>query len=85
MNTIKTMTLGPALPRPRLTLHTARALRAASRLLDRLALRLSAAAARPPRTGCTPMLEFHADAGAPEGALYFDGELVGTLRGVTRL
>ena len=30
-------------------------------------------------------LEFYAEAGAPEGALYLDGELVGYLPGVTRL
>jgi hypothetical protein len=30
-------------------------------------------------------VEFHAEAGAPEGALYVDGELVGRLPGVTRL
>jgi hypothetical protein len=32
-----------------------------------------------------PELEFYAEAGAPEGALYLDGELVGHLPGVTRL
>jgi hypothetical protein len=63
----------------------ARALSAASRLLDRLAARLNAPAAGPPLAGPAPMLEFHANAGAPEGALYFNGELVGTLQGVTRL
>jgi hypothetical protein len=34
------------------------------------------------------VVEFHAmyrEAGAPEGALYVDGELVGYVRGVTRL
>jgi hypothetical protein len=31
------------------------------------------------------VLEFHADAGAPEGALYVDGQLVGHVLGVTRL
>ena len=30
-------------------------------------------------------LEFYAEAGAPEGALYINGELVGHLDGVTRL
>ncbi len=30
-------------------------------------------------------LEFYAEAGAPEGALYLDGRLVGQLRGVQRL
>ena len=29
--------------------------------------------------------EFHAEAGAPEGALYVDGQLVGRLPGVRRL
>jgi hypothetical protein len=32
-----------------------------------------------------PELEFYAEAGAPEGALYADGERVGTLQGITRL
>jgi hypothetical protein len=32
-----------------------------------------------------PQLEFHAEAGAPEGALYVDGKLVGWLPGVRRL
>lgn len=31
------------------------------------------------------VLEFYAEAGAPEGALYVDGDLVGYLPGVTRL
>lgn len=30
-------------------------------------------------------LEFHAEAGAPEGALYLDGQRIGVLPGVTRL
>jgi hypothetical protein len=60
----------------------AAALRQASRLLARLARRLARPTARPRRA---PELEFYADAGAPEGALYLDGELVGTLPGVTRL
>ncbi len=30
-------------------------------------------------------VEFHAEAGAPEGALYIDGVLVGHLSGVSRL
>jgi hypothetical protein len=30
-------------------------------------------------------LEFHAEAGAPEGALYVNGELVGFVAGVNRL
>ena len=32
-----------------------------------------------------PVLEFHAEAGAPEGALYVNGRLVGHLEGVRRL
>ena len=61
---------------------TATALRQASRLLARLARRLARPGAQARRA---PELEFYADAGAPEGALYLDGELVGTLSGVTRL
>jgi hypothetical protein len=33
----------------------------------------------------TPHLEFYAEAGAPEGAIYIDGELVGYVPGVRRL
>ena len=57
-------------------------LRAASRMLDTLATRL-ALVAHAPRA--EPMLEFHGEAGAPEGALYVNGQLVGHLLGVTRL
>ena len=32
-----------------------------------------------------PIVEFHAEAGAPEGALYVDGKLVGWIEGVCRL
>lgn len=58
-------------------------LRAASRALARWAhlLRLSRAA----RSYREPVLEFYAEAGAPEGALYVDGQLVARLPGVTRL
>jgi hypothetical protein len=53
-------------------------------LLDRWANRMSAAAPRPADPDA--LLEFHADAGAPEGgALYLDGRLVGWLDGVNRL
>jgi hypothetical protein len=51
--------------------------------LVRLAERLSHAQGR--RRRLPPELEFYAEAGAPEGALYVDGRLVGTLPGVTRL
>jgi hypothetical protein len=63
----------------------ARVLRAGSRTLDALARRL-AAVDRPAHAPATdPVLEFYAEAGAPEGALYVDGRLVGVLPGVTRL
>jgi hypothetical protein len=57
-------------------------LRAGSRALDRLALRLAHVA---PAAHGDPRLEFYAEAGAPEGALYVDGRLVGTVPGVNRL
>ena len=59
-------------------------LRQASRLLARLARKLVVARAAPQRQ-FEPRFEFHAEAGAPEGALYLDGKLVGYLPGVTRL
>lgn len=57
-------------------------LQLAGAVLLRLAERLALRRAGPQRA---PELEFYAEAGAPEGALYVDGELWGTLRGVTRL
>lgn len=61
----------------------AASLRSASAVLARLARRLAAPTA--PRRSTDPHLEFYAEAGAPEGALYLDGELVGWLQGVRRL
>lgn len=61
----------------------AMALRHASAALARLSRRLAHPAAR--RTTPLPQLEFYAEAGAPEGALYLDGELVGVIEGVRRL
>lgn len=61
---------------------TASLLRAASRALERLALRL---AFERPETLHEPVREFYAEAGAPEGALYVDGRLVGHIVGVKRL
>lgn len=58
-------------------------LRRASAMLARLALSVAGAAAQGPAR--EPVLEFYAEAGAPEGALYVDGELVGMLVGVSRL
>jgi hypothetical protein len=78
-------TIHPPAPRPWLAPQAARALVAASRLLDRLAARLNAAAAQQPAAQLPPVLEFYASASAPEGALYLNGELVGTLPGVMRL
>ncbi len=57
-------------------------LRIASATLARLARRL---AVRSARHRTDPRLEFYAEAGAPEGALYLDGQLIGWLPGVTRL
>ena len=61
----------------------AASLRSASTVLARLARRVAAPPA--PRRAVDPHLEFYAEAGAPEGALYFDGQLVGWLEGVQRL
>ncbi|NDY92689.1 hypothetical protein G3A44_15975 [Ideonella sp. TBM-1] len=66
-------------PAPRPWRHrTARALRALARHLLRIAHRLGAAPARTAPLA-PPQVEFHAEAGAPEGALYVDGRLVGYL------
>jgi hypothetical protein len=57
-------------------------LQRASGMLASLAGALERASAEPRGE---PRLEFHAEAGAPEGALYVDGRLVGWLSGVSRL
>ena len=57
-------------------------LQRASAALARLAAALALEAA-PDRS--EPIVEFHAEAGAPEGALYIDGKLVGWIAGVNRL
>lgn len=66
-----------------------RALMQMLRLSGRSLLRLSRRLA-PGRTPSTaeamdPVLEFYAEAGAPEGALFVDGCRIGVLPGVTRL
>lgn len=61
----------------------ARLLRSASVALTRWARPISGVAGR--GSPATRTLEFYAEAGAPEGALYVDGQLVGHLPGVTRL
>jgi len=63
-------------------LRLASCLRAASRTLVRLADQIDQVRRR---TSDRPELEFYAEAGAPEGALYVDGRLAGTLPGVMRL
>ncbi|MDE2082084.1 MAG: hypothetical protein KGI90_12080 [Burkholderiales bacterium] len=64
----------------------AAALRAASRGLDRLALRVARVAPKQALPEVDPLVvEFHAEAGAPEGALYVNGRLLGYLPGVNRL
>jgi hypothetical protein len=70
----------PLAPRPRDL--AAAVLRAASRSLDRLAVRLAAVEDQPLADA---EFEFHAEAGAPEGAVYVNGRLAGYLPGVTRL
>jgi hypothetical protein len=63
-------------------------LHGASTALNYLAHRLTVVERKaPPRPACLPEIEFHpvhSEAGAPEGALYVDGKLVGYLP-VTRL
>jgi hypothetical protein len=86
----KTMTWAQATTarpwRATLLYRVAAALRAASDLADRRAQAL--AQAREAAATFAGTVEFHAvhgEAGAPEGALYVDGVLVGVTEGVTRL
>jgi len=85
----KTLSLGPRSARPPASLlrhGAAVGLRSASAVLARLARRLRVAAPeRAPRLPEVEFQAFHHDGGAPEGALYIDGELVGFVPGVTRL
>ncbi len=61
-------------------------LRFASAMLARMARQLAAAERkRQDMVVRATVLEFYAEAGAPEGALYADGLLVGYLTGVKRL
>lgn len=57
-------------------------LRLASRALGLLAEQVAVV---PQAPLLDPVVEYHADAGAPEGALYVNGTLVGHVLGVTRL
>lgn len=73
---------------PRPARDAARRLAAASlRSLSAALARLSRRLARPASSAVhpAPQLEFYAEAGAPEGALYMDGRLVGWVTGVRRL
>lgn len=54
-------------------------------ILQRIEHALADAPGQPERGRVSSMFEFHAEAGAPEGALYLDGELVARLAGVNRL
>lgn len=64
--------------------RTAAVLRRASAFLTRLAFALERVR-ESARRRSSPELEFYAEAGAPEGSLYVDGQHVGSLPGVTRL
>jgi hypothetical protein len=84
--------LSPRLARPTLSreIHAARrsaaaVMQGASRVLQSLAHWLAPAPGQPAGSAREPQLEFHAEAGAPEGALYIDGELVALLPGIRRL
>lgn len=70
-------------PRPSAGVRiVAMVLRVSGHGLARLA-RLLQRKAQPPQHRA--VLEFYAEAGAPEGALYVDGRLVGHLPGINRL
>ncbi|MBP9905292.1 MAG: hypothetical protein KBF66_07015 [Rhodoferax sp.] len=69
----------------RARLLMAAVLRAAGLVLTRIARRLAAVPNPRPRAMVERELEFYAEAGAPEGALYADGVLIGYVSGVKRL
>jgi hypothetical protein len=75
----------PAWPLPLLRNVAVQALQAASAGLARTAARLATARAVAPDASAQQCIEFHADAGALEGALYVDGRLVAHVPGVRRL
>lgn len=81
LNTTTRTVDAPGLPQPRQL--AAAILLAASRALGRVARRLVVARGPVPRG--EPVYEFYAEAGAPEGAVYVDGQLLGHVPGVTRL
>jgi hypothetical protein len=75
----------PSHPRHSARHQLAVALRLASSGLRALARRIAPAPRQAGATAGLPCVEFHAEAGAPEGALYVDGVLIGHLPGVMRL
>lgn len=52
---------------------------------SRLAVRVAVANAPAPSQGVVEFHALHSDAGAPEGAIYIDGKLVGVIEGIRRL
>ena len=87
MSSLKYLHWSPA-PPVALAPHPARraavaSLRRASAWCARWAQRLAHPAPAPRKA--EPRLDFYAEAGAPEGALFLDGQLVGWLPGVHRL
>lgn len=87
---IKALSTSPARPgfaaSPAALRHGAAALlRGASQLLLRMSQQLTAVPTQPGAGDLARVIEFHAEAGAPEGVLYVDGLWVGDLPGVRRL
>lgn len=68
----------PGLPGPAWPVLTLRPWRDAMRPARRPAVRPAAAVGGGSHADTLPELEFHAEAGAPEGALYVDGVLFGS-------
>lgn len=87
MSSLKYLRWSPAEFRHPVSLSAQRLVAAGLRSASALLARLSRNLARPSRQKASEarQLEFHAEAGAPEGALYLDGKLVGWLPGVRRL
>jgi hypothetical protein len=78
----------PAALRPASRTALVRVMRAGASVLHRWAERIAAAeqpADVEAMATTMPRLEFHCEAGAPEGALYVDGMLFGHVQGARRL
>ena len=60
-------------------------LRAAGDAASRMAVRVAVASAPAEPAGLVEFHALHGEAGAPEGAIYIDGKLVGVIKGVHRL